>query len=85
MTENEIQDKLELVFREIFDDDNIKIHAEMTADAIEEWDSLMHIHLLLAIEKTFDVRFKTAEVMAVSNVGEFLDLLVKKCTGKSSF
>ena len=78
MTELDTQHRLELVFRQVFDNDEIRIQAEMTADDIEEWDSLMHIHLLLAIEKTFDVRFNTTELMTVSNVGEILALLIKK-------
>jgi len=59
MYELAIKNKLEKIFRVVFDDEEICINDEMTADDIEEWDSLMHIHLLIAIEKDFDVRFST--------------------------
>jgi acyl carrier protein len=69
---------LQAIFREIFDDKSIEIFDEMTADDIEEWDSLMHIQLLLAIEKKFNVAFKTEDVMEIQNVGQFIDYLIKK-------
>ena len=50
----------------------------MTANDIEEWDSLMHIHLILAIEKDFDIRFDLHEIVKTTNVGEFIDLLINK-------
>ena len=75
MKEKDIKDKLQEIFRDVFDDEEINIYDEMTADDIEEWDSLMHIHLLLSIEKVFNVRFKTSEVMDISNVGEFIKYL----------
>jgi acyl carrier protein len=78
MDELAIKNKLEKIFREVFDDEEICINDEMTADDIEEWDSLMHIHLLIAIEKDFDVRFSTSDTMSISNVGWFIKLLKNK-------
>ena len=75
MDELILKEKLEKTFREVFDDENICLTENMTAEDIEEWDSLMHIHLLLAIEKTFDISFSTSEVVSISNVGEFMKLL----------
>ena len=79
MNIKEIEKKLEKVFHDVFDDEEINIFNEMTANDIEEWDSLMHIHLIIAIEKVFDIHFDTSEVVNTSNVGEFIDLLIKKC------
>ena len=50
----------------------------MTANDIEEWDSLMHIHLIIAIEKVFNIHFDTTEVVNTENVGEFIDLVIDK-------
>ena len=69
---------LQDVFRDIFEDDDIVIHDEMTAEDIEEWDSLMHINLIIAIEKRFNVRFTTKDVMDLQNVGQFLSMLETK-------
>ena len=78
MDRKEIEKKLEIVFRDVFDDENITLFNEMTADDIEEWDSLMHIHLILAIEKVFNINFNTTEVSNTENVGEFIDLVKDK-------
>ena len=78
MNRKEIEKKLEKVFRDVFDDEKINIFNEMTANDIEEWDSLMHIHLIIAIEKGFDIHFDTTEVVNTANVGEFIDLLIDK-------
>ncbi len=70
--------KLTRVFQELFDDNQIVIGHETTADDIEEWDSLSHIQLMIAIEKAFDMRFNTGEIAHLVNVGEMVDLIVKK-------
>lgn len=80
MTRDDVRLNLEKVFREVFDDSEIILVDEMTADDIEEWDSLMHIELLLAIEKRFNVTFKTEEVMLIQTVGQFIDYLMIKLT-----
>ena len=78
MTENEIRTKLNEVFRDVFDAPNLEIAPEMTAADVEEWDSLSHINLIVAVEKAFGVRFTTGEVQALKNVGEFSALISSK-------
>lgn len=78
MTENEIRTKLNETFRDIFDDETLEVTPEMTAADVEEWDSLSHISLIVAVEKAFGVRFNTGEVQALANVGDFLALIRSK-------
>ena len=73
-----LRERLNEVFKEVFDDDDIQIFDEMTADDIEEWDSLMHINLVLAVEKEFNLRLKAAEIGELENVGRMLDLLEER-------
>jgi len=47
---------------------------------VPEWDSLIHITLLVAVERAFKVRFRVGEVEATTNVGEFADLIVRRTT-----
>jgi acyl carrier protein len=78
MDENEIYAKLAPVFQDVFDDDTLTPHAEMVADDVEEWDSLSHIRLILALEQAFDVRFTASEVGAMDNVGDLVRLIQAK-------
>jgi acyl carrier protein len=72
---DDIKERLNDVFRDVFDDDSIQIRGEMTADDLEEWDSLRHITLVLAVEREFDIRLKAAEVGDLANVGAMLQLI----------
>ena len=73
-----IINQLNPIFREIFDDDNLVVESTTTALDIEEWDSLAHIRLTLAIEKFFGVRFSADEISNLENVGNIAELIQKK-------
>ncbi len=78
MTEVEVIAKLEQVFRDIFDEEELTINNETTAEDIEDWDSLAHINLVVSIEKEFDVKFALGELQALRNVGDMVDLVIRK-------
>jgi acyl carrier protein len=80
MTEPEIYDALNHIFRQVLDDDSIELHPETTADDVEGWDSMNHIFIVVEIEKHFGVKFQTAEMEELKNVGE-LAALVRKRVG----
>ena len=77
---DEILSRLTRVFYEIFDDESIILSNEMTAKDLEEWDSLNHITLVLALEKEFGVLLNAAEVGTLENFGQMLDLLVARAS-----
>jgi acyl carrier protein len=70
--------QLNEVFRDTFEDDEIDVQRDTTAEDIEGWDSLNHVTLMLRIEKAFGVKFTTAQVAKLKNVGELVDLLAAK-------
>lgn len=72
------KDKLQEIMQEVFDDEDIEIEDDTTADDIDGWDSLTHVQLIVAVEKAFSVKFSTVEVMKLKNVGEFITLIEKK-------
>jgi len=74
----ETMTKLQDIFRDFFDDEDIVLTNETTADDIDGWDSLTHVQLIVAVEKAFSVKFSTVEVMKLKNVGEFAALIEKK-------
>ena len=76
----EILSRLTRVFYETFDDESIILSNEMTAKDVEDWDSINHITLVLAVEKEFGVLLNAAEVGTLENVGQMLDLLVARAS-----
>ena len=78
MERTEIYAKLTEVFRDVFDDDELEINDNTTANDIEDWDSLEQIHLIVGIEKKFSIKFVLDEVTNLKNVGDMVDLIAKK-------
>jgi acyl carrier protein len=75
-------EKLTPIFRQVFEDDEIVLKRETTADDIDAWDSLSHINLVIAIEMEFRIRFALGELQALKNVGNLTDLIDKKLSKK---
>lgn len=81
MSQTEIYEKLTDVFRDVFDDEDLTPTAQMSADDVEEWDSLSHIRLMLSVEKAFGVRFSTVELGGLKTVGDLAGLVETKLNG----
>jgi acyl carrier protein len=73
-----LRTRLTRVFREVFDDDALELTDATSAEDIDAWDSLMHITLVLAVEREFGVRLSAAEAGLLKNVGELLALVVAR-------
>ena len=73
-----VKDKLTDICRDVFDDESLELHDGLTADQVNGWDSLTHINLIVAIERGFKIRFTTAEVNGLKNVGELRSLIESK-------
>ena len=78
MTRENAYEKLHEVFWDIFDDDTIKLTDATTAHDIEDWDSLEHISLIVAVEKKFGMKFGMGEVNTMKNVGEMVDIILER-------
>ncbi len=78
MTRKEVFERMNEVFRDVFDDEDIEVTDETTADDIEDWDSLEHINLVNAMEEEFGVKFTMGEIVSLKNVGEMADLIISK-------
>ncbi len=74
----EFLQRLNTVFCDVFEDDDIVITEETTAEDIDEWDSLMHITLVISVESEFGMKMKAAEVGKLANVGALIDILVER-------
>ena len=80
MSREEVFEKLNEVFRDVFDDEEITVTDATTADDIEEWDSLEHINLLAAVEQEFGMKFNMGQVVSMKNVGEMADFIISQIT-----
>ncbi len=78
MSREEIFLKVQEIFRDIFDEDDLEIQESTSSDDIEDWDSLNHINLVSAIEKEFNIRFALGELQSLKDVGAMIDLMEKK-------
>ena len=78
MAKAEVYSKLTGVFRDVFDEDDLALTPQTTADDVDGWDSLSHIRLVLAVSKAFGVKFSASEIGSLKNVGEFADLIERK-------
>ena len=75
MNRTELKERLNEVFRDVFDDSRIIVNENTTSDDIEDWDSLEHINLIGAVEQEFKMRFKMKEVSSMKNVGEMMSII----------
>lgn len=75
MTREEIFAKVQDIFREVFDDEELVIADETNSDDIEDWDSLEHISLIVSMEKEFNLKFDIKQVNKLENVGQMVDMI----------
>ncbi len=75
-------EKLNQVFQNVFDDDEIQITPQTTAKDVEGWDSLMHVTLVVNVEKAFQVKFSSTEVASLKNVGDLLALIESRTSAR---
>lgn len=76
MTRQEIFEKLNEIFSDVFDESITVTDATTSAD-IEDWDSLTHITLISEVEDAFGIKFSMKDVLGMKNVGEMADIIEK--------
>ena len=80
MTDPDLSDRLNDVFRHVLDDDSIVLTPETTAGDVDGWDSMNHIFIVVELEKRLGVKFQAAEMEELKNVGELAALVRSKLT-----
>jgi acyl carrier protein len=78
MTRTEILKTINDIFIDVLDDDTVVLTEETSANDVDEWDSLNHIQLVVAIEKRFKIRFASQEILSWKNVGEMVGSVYAK-------
>lgn len=78
MSHAEILRDVTEIMGDVFDADDLEISLDTSAEDIEEWDSLSHIRLIVAIERKFGFKFKNSEIESLRNVGELVNVIATK-------
>lgn len=74
----EIVEKLNVIFREVFNNESIVVNDDMTAEDVETWDSLTNMLMISSVEKTFGIKIKLREIYKLNTVGNLIDLISSK-------
>lgn len=77
MTREQVFERLNSVFQEVFDDETIKVNDATVADDIEDWDSFEHINLIVAVEEEFGFKIPMGKTVTMKNVGEMVDIILE--------
>ncbi len=78
MERSEILKQINAIFVDTLDNDDVVIDESTTAGDVDEWDSLTHIQLVVAIEKNFKIRFTSKEIQSWNDVGEMMNCIQEK-------
>lgn len=76
MSREEVFAKVQDIFRDVFDDEDLAITDSTNSDDIEDWDSLEHIALIVSMEKEFNLKFDIKKINKLENVGQMVDMIV---------
>jgi acyl carrier protein len=78
MDQTQMLAQLSAIMQEVLDDPNVKLTPTTTADDVEGWDSMSNITFVVEIERRFGIKFNTAEVEEMRNVGDMLNIIAAK-------
>jgi acyl carrier protein len=78
MERYEILNRVQEVFRNELETEDLVLNDETTANDVEEWDSLSHVQLVVALEKVFSIKFTSREILSWDNIGDLVDCIEKK-------
>jgi acyl carrier protein len=78
MERKELEKKLTVIFRKVFGDDLLELSNELTANDVEQWDSLSHMLMITEVEETFSIKFKLKDLNKMKNVGDMITIINSK-------
>jgi acyl carrier protein len=67
-----VLEKIQPIFRDFFDDEELIVTESTTAADVEDWDSFAQMQIVMSIEAMFGIKFSTDEVTEFKNVGDMV-------------
>ncbi len=77
-----VHSTIEDVFRDVFEDDTLELRDDLTAADVEQWDSIRHVDMIIAVEQALGIRFATAEVARLKRPGQSAGSLIRMVEAK---
>lgn len=74
MRKEELQD----IFRDVFENPEMIITEDLSANDVDDWTSIVHMQLLATIEEHFGIKFATRDIRKMKNVGDLLKSIENK-------
>ena len=78
MDRTELISRLTLIFRKVFNNESLALTDSMTANDVDQWDSLSHMILITEIENAFSIKFRLKELNKMKNVGDMTEMIMSK-------
>jgi acyl carrier protein len=75
---DEVENKIIKIFSQVVDVPVETVSITMTPNDVENWDSMKHVMLLLAVESDFDLKFSDIEMVSIGTLDELIDLVKSK-------
>ncbi|HVG56230.1 MAG TPA: acyl carrier protein [Vicinamibacterales bacterium] len=82
MTDAEILERLNGVVSDTLDLDTVSLQPSTTAADVDGWDSLAHIQIIVAIERSFGIRLRVGEMASIANVGELVSRIATRLNAR---
>ena len=78
MDRTQVYEKLTTIFHNVFNKPEIVLSDSLTANDVDNWDSLTHMILISEVESSFGITFKLKELNKMKNVGAMVDIVIEK-------
>ena len=78
MEKNKIQEKIQEICKDVFNEENLIINLNTNASDIPQWDSLNHLNLISSVEEEFDIKFDFEEIGSLKNIGDIIGIILNK-------
>ena len=79
MERPDVIDRLTPIARKVFENNDLVLSDEMSAETLDTWTSLSFMQFLTAIEQEFGFRFKMMELLSLKSMGSIIDSIANKC------